>query len=67
MKLRTASRAIDIFGPVVRIASALTLMLIALPSRPFAAPTTAVATSDFLDSIGVVSSFPDRGSPCLKQ
>jgi hypothetical protein len=30
------------------------------------APVSAVATSDFLDSIGVVTTFPDRGQPIAK-
>ena len=36
-------------------------------SRPSpAADHTAAATSDFLNSIGVVSTFPDRGQPLHK-
>jgi hypothetical protein len=40
--------------------------LAVLPHRAQGAPINAVATSDFLDSIGVVSTFPDRGQPIAK-
>src|SRR5580692_10884247 len=53
--------AVKMFNPVVRICSAMILMLLALPSHSHAAPTTAIAADDFLNSIGVVTSFPDRG------
>ena len=33
------------------------------PRHAFAAPISAVATTDFLNSIGVVTTFPDRGQP----
>jgi hypothetical protein len=33
---------------------------------PPAEPTTAIPASDFLDSIGVVTTFPDRGQPLEK-
>src|SRR6266702_520053 len=36
------------------------------PRHSLAAPSTAVATNDFLDSIGVVSTFPDRVQPLAK-
>jgi hypothetical protein len=36
------------------------------PCHSLAAPNTAVPTSDFLNSIGVVSTFPDRGQPLAK-
>jgi hypothetical protein len=42
-------------------------LALSLWSRPiFASPVTAVATNDFLNSIGVVSTFPDRGQPLDK-
>ncbi len=41
-------------------------LLLALPRPSLAAPTTAIATNDFLNSIGVVSTFPDRGQPLDK-
>ena len=44
---------------------ALTSMLV-VPSGAPAAPTAAVATNDFLNSIGVVTTFPDRGQPLAK-
>ncbi len=53
---------------VVLVCAALALVMpvwrrhsIAAPSP--AATTTAVATTDFLNSIGVVTTFPDRGQP----
>jgi len=36
------------------------------PSAAEAAPTTAISANDFLNSIGVVSTFPDRGQPLAK-
>jgi hypothetical protein len=45
---------------------ALAAMLLILPRCVLAAPSTAVATNDFLDSIGVVTTFPDRGQPLAK-
>jgi len=36
---------------------------LAFSHHALAGPKTAVATADFLDSIGVVSTFPDRGQP----
>lgn len=36
------------------------------PHHSLAAPKTAVATNDFLNSIGVVSTFPDRGQPLAR-
>ena len=36
------------------------------PRTALAAPVGAIATSDFLDSIGIVSTFPDRGQPLEK-
>ena len=41
-------------------------MTCAIPSSAIAEPKTAFATKDFLDSIGVVSTFPDRGQPLAK-
>ncbi len=44
----------------------LAALMLLLPRGAFAAEHTAIATSDFLDSIGVVSTFPDRGQPLAK-
>ncbi len=44
-------------------------LAVLLPVRPhpsLAAPVTAVPTNDFLNSIGVVSTFPDRGQPLAR-
>jgi hypothetical protein len=48
---------------LVNICFAIALLLPLWPCLSLAAPVTAVATSDFLNSIGVVTSFPDRGQP----
>jgi hypothetical protein len=45
---------------------ALTAVLLIAPRGTLAAPATAAATSDFLDSIGIVTTFPDRGQPLAK-
>jgi hypothetical protein len=45
----------------------LTLTVVSLwPCFTQALPNTAVATSDFLNSIGVVTTFPDRGQPLAR-
>lgn len=36
------------------------------PRHSRAAPNTAIATNDFLNSIGVVTTFPDRGQPLAR-
>jgi hypothetical protein len=51
------------------VAGACLALAIVLPIslRPsLAAPRTAVATTDFLNSIGVVTTFPDRGQPLAR-
>ena len=45
---------------------ALALVLPIWPRHSLAAPTVAVATNDFLNSIGVVTTFPDRGQPLAR-
>jgi hypothetical protein len=42
---------------------AIALLFFLWPRLSLAAPITAVATNDFLNSIGVATSFPDRGQP----
>jgi len=37
-----------------------------LPPAAYATPTTAIAAGDFLNSIGIDSTFPDRGQPLPK-
>lgn len=60
------SAAFRIFGFLIAVSLALA-MLLAVGLRPStAAPRTAVPTADFLNSIGVVSTFPDRGQPLDK-
>src|SRR3954469_8648933 len=51
------------------VAGACFALAVVLPiaSRPsLAAPRTAVATTKFLNSIGVVTTFPDRGQPLAR-
>jgi hypothetical protein len=51
------------------VASACLALAVVLPISPreaLAAPRTAVATTEFLNSIGVVTTFPDRGQPLAR-
>ncbi len=52
--------------PVVGACLALAVALSVKPAALLAAPVAAVATSDFLDSIGVNTTTPDRGQPLDK-
>ncbi|CCF00170.1 hypothetical protein SFHH103_05707 (plasmid) [Sinorhizobium fredii HH103] len=52
--------------PVVGAFATLALMLPIWPQHSLAGPKVAVATGDFLNSIGVVSTFPDRGQPLAR-
>lgn len=58
------------FGEACRAISracvALVFLFVASPGSPLAAPVTATPTSEFLNSIGIVSTFPDRGQPLDK-
>src|SRR5260221_14502108 len=45
---------------------ALAVVLPIWPRHSLAAPNTAVATNDFLNSIGVATTFPDRGQPLAR-
>lgn len=45
---------------------ALATMLVISPQNGFAETKTAIATNSFLNSIGVVTTFPDRGQPLAK-
>src|SRR6201996_8812249 len=51
---------------VVSACFALALVLPIWPRHSLAAPKVAVATNDFLNSIGVVTTFPDRGQPLAR-
>jgi hypothetical protein len=44
----------------------LVALLPSLPGCALAASSTAVPTNDFLDSIGIVTTFPNRGQPLAK-
>ena len=48
------------------VASACLALAVVVPRPSLAAPRTAVATTDFLNSIGVVTTFPDRGQPLAR-
>ena len=52
--------------PVVSACFALALVLPIWPRHSLAAPKVAIATNDFLNSIGVVTTFPDRGQPLAR-
>jgi hypothetical protein len=52
-----------LLGVLAGLCAMLALVLPVSPRTTQDALGTAVATSDFLDSIGVVSTFPDRGQP----
>ena len=52
--------------PVVSACFALAMVLPIWPRHSLAAPKVAVATNDFLNSIGVVTTFPDRGQPLAR-
>ncbi|WP_245420310.1 MULTISPECIES: glycosyl hydrolase [unclassified Mesorhizobium] len=45
---------------------AIAMMLTVWPQDSLAGQRTAIPTTDFLNSIGVVTSFPDRGQPLAK-
>jgi hypothetical protein len=60
---RSIVRAIRSVGSVY---FALAIVLSVWPRHSFAAPDAAVATTDFLNSIGVVTTFPDRGQPLAR-
>src|SRR3981189_3767385 len=51
---------------VVSACFALAMVLPIWPRHSLAAPKVAVATNNFLNSIGVVTTFPDRGQPLAK-
>lgn len=53
-------------GSVVSACFAVSLVLSIWPRHSLAAPRVAVATNDFLNSIGVVTTFPDRGQPLAR-
>jgi hypothetical protein len=56
----------EILRSVVGACLALPAMLLILPHASLAAPNTAFAANDFLNSIGVNTTFPDRGQPLAK-
>ncbi len=63
-----SSRAITHFE-ILRSVGACCVLVVALsiwPCHSLAAPIAAVATDDFLNSIGVVTTLPDRGQPLAR-
>ena len=63
MKSRWAIMSSKIRRSVAGACVALAVVLPIWPRHSLAAPNTAVATNEFLNSIGVVTTFPDRGQP----
>jgi hypothetical protein len=66
MKSRRTITPSKILCSVVGACFALAVVLPIWPRHSLAAPNTAVATNDFLNSIGVVTTFPDRGQPLAR-
>jgi hypothetical protein len=66
MKSRRAITPAKMLRSVAGACFALAVVLPLWPRHSLAAPSTAVATNDFLDSIGVVTTFPDRGQPLAR-
>ena len=66
MKFRRAITVSGILRSVAGASFALAVVGSIWPGHSHAAPSTAVATHAFLDSIGVVSTFPDRGQPLAR-
>jgi hypothetical protein len=65
---RRTTRVVACLGLLILAAAAAgyTLRSVSVSQAAFAAPQKAVATKSFLDSIGVSSTFPDRGQPVGK-
>jgi hypothetical protein len=66
MKSHRAINPLKMRRSVVGACFALAVILPAGPRRSLAAPDTAIATNDFLNSVGVVTTFPDRGQPLAR-
>jgi hypothetical protein len=66
MKSRPPIASFQVPCRVAGVCVTLALVLPIWPHHSLAAPKAAVATGDFLDSIGVVSTFPDRGQPLAR-
>ena len=66
MKSRWAITPSKILRSVVGACFALAAVLPIWPRHSLAAPKAAVAANDFLNSIGVVTTFPDRGQPLAR-
>ena len=66
MKSRRTITRSKILRSVVGACFALAVVLPIWPRHSQAAPIAAVATNDFLNSIGVVTTFPDRGQPLAR-
>ena len=61
-----APNSSKVFCSAIGACMALAAMVFLLPRSALAAVSTAFATNDFLNSIGVVTTFPDRGQPLAK-
>ena len=61
-----ATKATKVFSPIIGAWIALAAMVFLSPHNVRAEARAAIATNTFLNSIGVVSTFPDRGQPLAK-
>jgi hypothetical protein len=66
MRSRRPITPSKIIRSVVSASFALAVALPVSPRDALAVPNAAVATNDFLNSIGVVTTFPDRGQPLAR-
>jgi len=66
MTSRPVATSCKLFRAALRACLALAVVLPLSPQPSLAAPRAAVATNDFLNSIGVVTTFPDRGQPLAR-
>ena len=61
-----APNSYKVFYSAIGACMALAAIVFLLPRSALAAVSTAYATNDFLNSVGVVTTFPDRGQPLAK-
>lgn len=66
MKCSRAITGSKVLRVVVGTSFALAAVLLMWPRHSLAAPNTAAATNDFLNSIGIVTTGPDRGQPLAR-
>jgi hypothetical protein len=66
VKSRRATTSLKLLLSVVSVCVVLAAIVSLRPRYSLATPIAAVATNQFLDSIGVVTTFPDRGQPLAR-